>query len=213
VFDRAGAAANANVDVVLDVGANEGLFAKRLRESGHAGRIISFEPLSTPFTKLREACAADPGWECVRVAVGANRGTAHINVSANWASSSLLELEERTVAVQPRVRYVGTEECEVATLDDFRGALFDATDRIYLKLDVQGYELEALRGAEATLGQVEVLDVELSLVPLYTGGPLKDEVTDYLARRGFELLAAEPSFLDSRNGEVLQVDGLFLRRA
>jgi FkbM family methyltransferase len=176
------------IDLVLDVGANEGRFALGLRRDGYAGRIISFEPLTNAFAKIEVASADDPSWECLQLALGAAPGRATLNVAANWASSSLLPMNRRLRRAEPRVAYVGTEECSVATLDQLSPHLLDSEERLYLKLDVQGFELEVLRGAAATLGRVEVLDVELSLAKLYRGAPLKEEVVGYLAARHFALL-------------------------
>lgn len=80
-----------------------------------------------------------------------------------------------------------------------------------MKLDVQGFELEVLRGAVRTLEQIEVLEAELSLVPLYDGAPLFGDVVRYLDERNFGLLGREPGFADPRTGALLQVDGLLAR--
>jgi FkbM family methyltransferase len=201
------------VDVVLDVGANEGLFGLRLRRLGYRGRIVSFEPLSQAFAKLEAASAEDPAWECRRLALGARSGTATLNVAANWASSSLLAQDPRLPAIEPRTAYVGAEECTVTTLDELRGEVLRPGERTYVKVDVQGLELDVLRGGEATLEQVELLDVELSLVPLYEGAPLLGEVVRHLDERRFGLVALEPAFADPATGAILQLDGLFARLA
>jgi len=197
------------IDVVVDVGANEGLYAARLRAHGYHGRIVSLEPLSLAFAKLERASAADARWQCIRTAVGARSGTATLNVAGNWASSSLLLMDARLPELEPRTAYVGTEECRVATLDEL--CVVAPGERGFLKADVQGYELEVLRGAEDTLPRVEALDVELSLVPLYEDAPTAHEVTRYLEERGFTLRSTEPAFRDPRTGDVLQVDALFAR--
>jgi FkbM family methyltransferase len=197
------------IDVVLDVGANEGLFGQYLRGAGYRGRIVSFEPLSDAFAKLETASTGDPKWECVLTALGAFRGHATLNVAANWASSSLLPMEPRHRAAEPRSAYVSKEECSVVPLDDLLPELLRPTERVYLKLDVQGSELDVLRGAELTLAQTDVLDVELSLVPLYTGAPLFGDVVGHLDAREFGLVAIEPAFLDAATGMILQVNGLF----
>jgi predicted xylose isomerase-like sugar epimerase len=49
------------VNLVFDVGANQGQFARSLREIGYGGRIVSFEPLSEAWGKLRDAARTDFG--------------------------------------------------------------------------------------------------------------------------------------------------------
>lgn len=199
------------IDTVVDAGANEGLFARRLRDEGFTGRILSFEPLSSAFVLLALAAAPDPNWECRRLALGASTGEATLNVAGNLASSSFLPMGSELPEAEPRLAYIGREECSVSTLDALAPELFETDERLYLKLDVQGYELEVLRGAEATLDRVVVLDVELSQTLLYEEAPLVDEVVAYLAERGYALLGTEPAYVHPRTGETLQVNGLFVR--
>ena len=199
------------IGVVVDAGANEGLFARGLRDDGYAGRIVSFEPLSSVFVLLALAAGEDPGWECHRVALGSAPGETTLHVAQNLASSSFLAIDDELRAAEARVATIGSEECLVTTLDTLAPELFAPEDRLYLKLDVQGFELEALRGAEQTLAQVAVLDVELSETPLYRGAPPADEVVAYLADRGYALLETEPAYLHPQTHETIQVNGIFVR--
>ena len=70
------------IDLVLDVGANEGQFAMALRGAGYAGEIVSFEPISLVFAKLAENVARDPHWTARRQALGDRVGRAQIEVTA-----------------------------------------------------------------------------------------------------------------------------------
>ena len=213
MLGRAELIAERAIDAVVDVGANEGLFARRLRDEGFTGRIVSFEPLSSAFVLLALASAPDPKWECLRLALGATTGEATLNVAGNLASSSFLPMDRELTEAEPRLAYVGMEECSLSTLDILAPDLFQPEERLYLKLDVQGFELEVLRGAEATLEHVVVLDVELSQTQLYEGAPLMDEVVAYLAERDYVLLGTEPAYVHPRTGETVQLNGLFVRNS
>ena len=213
MLGRAELIAERAIDAVVDVGANEGLFARRLRDEGFTGRIVSFEPLSSAFVLLALASAPDPKWECLRLGLGATTGAATLNVAGNLASSSFLPMERELTEADPRLAYIGREECSLSTLDILASGLFQPEERLYLKLDVQGFELEVLRGAEATLEHVLVLDVELSQTQLYEGAPLIDEVVAYLAERDYVLLGTEPAYVHPRTGETVQLNGLFVRNS
>jgi FkbM family methyltransferase len=200
-----------DVTLVLDVGASEGSYARQLRRIGYPGRIISFEPLSEPFAVLRDATERDPLWDCRRLALGAETAEREINVAGNSTSSSLLEMEERHVQSAPQATYVGTERTQVATLDSIWSELGAEGERLYLKLDVQGFELEVLRGAGAHLESIECVQTELSFVPLYRDAPSFLEVVEFLGARGFRLAGLEEGHDDVRTGEMLQADGIFVR--
>jgi FkbM family methyltransferase len=201
----------AGVDLVLDVGANSGQYGEELRRAGYAGRIVAFEPLSAPFTELERRCGADRRWEAVRVALGREAGRASIHVSRNSVSSSLLPILPRCVESAPEAAYEATEEVRVETLawavDRFRG---DAA-RVFVKLDVQGYERAVLDGAGAALDQLAGIQLEGSLVPLYEGETLFCDLAQFLGSRGFVLMRLDPEFTDARTRQLLQVNGFFLR--
>jgi FkbM family methyltransferase len=201
------------IDLIVDAGANIGQYATEVRRSGYAGRIVSFEPLSAPFSKLVRLAAADPRWECRQAAVGDRDGWSTINVAGNdGQSSSFLEMLDRHVQAAQESAYVGRERVWCARLDSLLASGIGESERVWLKLDVQGHEVAALAGARRLLPRVAAIEAELSLVPLYRHQPLFREVIDYLEREGFGLVGLVPGFSDPRTGELLQMDGIFVRQ-
>jgi FkbM family methyltransferase len=204
---RARLVARHDVDLVVDVGANEGQWASGLRQAGYQGTIVSFEPLRDARRALEEAAAGDPDWSWRPEAASDHAGEAELHVAANSVSSSLLEMGPRHVAAAPGSAVVGRERVRTVRLDE--AGLHGA--RIMLKLDAQGAELKALAGAEALLPAVVLVEVELSFEQLYVGAPLWREAVDDLAGRGFELAALSPSWVDDATGRMLQADAIFVR--
>lgn len=200
------------IDVVLDVGANTGQYAQQeLRNSGYKGKIISFEPLSAAYKSLSEAVLADPLWECKNLALSDSEGETVINIAGNSVSSSLLPMLVQHTKTLPDSGYTGTEQIKTVRLDTLRYEVIQQTDCVYLKLDVQGYEMQVLKGAKATLEQVQVVEMELSLVPLYADQVLFRQMLDYMEALNFSLVSLEPGFIDVNTGYVLQADGIFVR--
>jgi FkbM family methyltransferase len=200
------------VTLVLDVGANVGRYGESLRATGYRGRIVSFEPLSAPFAELAARSAQDPRWDARRLALGEEDGVAEINVAGNVASSSLLPMGARHLQSAPESAYIGTERIDTVRLEGVWDELAGPADRVWLKLDVQGYELHALRGAETILDRLEVIQAEMSLQHLYEGDVTWRELLAWLEERGFRLAGLEPGFEDPDSGELLQADGIFVRR-
>ncbi|MFD5826114.1 FkbM family methyltransferase [Lentzea sp. NPDC060358] len=200
----------AGVQTVLDVGANSGQYARLIRSGGYRGRIISCEPLAEPCGRLRAAARTDPRWHVVRAALGRQRGTITVHVAGNSYSSSVLDMLPSHAEAAPESVYVGAEEAPMTTVDDL---LDDVTaPSTLLKIDVQGYEGEVLAGASRSLGRIAAVQLELSLIPLYTGQLLMGELVEMLSGRGFDLWSIEPGFRDGRTGQMLQCDGIFVRR-
>ena len=200
------------IDLVLDVGANIGQYALELRRWGYRGRIVSFEPLSSPFRLLRERADRDDRWDAVHVGLGDRSETVQMHVAANAAaSSSILPMLRLHRDVAPQAEYVGAEEVELRRLDDLLGAHRQGARSILLKIDVQGYEATVLRGAAASLREVAAVQLEMSLMPLYEGAPLLAEVVRTLDELGLRLVGIEPGIADPTTGYLLQADGIFVR--
>ena len=205
-------AAEFGVATVLDIGANFGQFARALRAEGFSGKILSFEPLSTVHAQLSRQAANDADWHVApRMALGDVPGIVSINISHNLASSSLLDVEERSVQAAPQSGYGGSENVEVRRLDDAIAA--DFIGPYAIKLDTQGFELHVLRGAPATLEKTRIVAIEMSLAPLYAGGATFIDVYRELELCGFRCISLTQGFSDVERNEMLQVDGVFVRDA
>ena len=197
------------IDLVLDVGANEGQFACRLRDEGFLGKIISFEPLTATFAALRGKCDKDPDWSCHNVAIGDSDGAATINISANLVSSSLLPVCKRTTEIELSVAYVDQEKVAVRRLDSILPQLTDA-ERIFLKIDTQGFERHVVEGARAIFDRIAMVQMELAWTPSYEGQAEIGEMVDLMRGLGFEPALVAPAWTDAATGLMPEIDVVFI---
>ena len=199
-----------DVDLVLDVGAADGGYGTSLRKFGYTGRIVSFEPLSASFESLTAAIKDDPAWTAHHLALGAESGSATINIASNRASSSFRPMLDSHRAATPAVDYVAQETVTVSRLDDLDDEHLTSARRPFLKVDTQGFEREVLAGATNLISRCVGLQLELSFIPLYDGGMLVDEAVAWAYEQGFHLVNIEQGYA-APSGEILQVDGVFVR--
>ena len=199
------------INVVLDVGANAGQYAQGLRRAGYQEKIVSFEPLSSAYMVMEKAAALDSKWTACHYALGETNGTSEIFISSNSWSSSLLDILPEHTNAAPESQYVAKEAITIKTLDSIFDEHVSASDRVFLKIDTQGYTKPVLSGASNSIDKISGVFVEMSLVPLYAGEALIGEVINMLYENGLVLLAIEPEFIDKKSGRLLQVNGLFSR--
>lgn len=196
------------VRTILDIGANVGQFGMELRDAGWTGKIVSFEPLSQAHAELSRRASGN--WTVApRCAIGSENAAITINVSANSASSSLLNVTDRSTTVAPGSAFSATETVLLRRLEDL---VDDTWGKVALKIDTQGYEAEVLAGAGRVLDVTEVINVEISLSELYEGGPSGSQLFSILEGLGFRCVALTEGFSDPYRNEMLQVDGTFVRR-
>lgn len=200
------------IDLVLDVGANTGQFALEMRqELRYAGRIVSFEPLSSAFRGLKENIDQDASWRAFNYALGDHSGQYEINIAGNSYSSSLLDMLPSHEMSAPDSKYVGKETIEVHTLDSIFDSISIGANNIYLKIDTQGFEGQVIKGAINSLPRIGTIQLEISLIPLYEGGVSFEEIYRKLTDYGYVLVSIEPGFSDQSTGQLLQIDGTFHR--
>jgi len=200
------------IDLVIDIGANDGQFANELRSGGYSGNIVSFEPLTSAHERLSQMSKSDPFWDVhERCAIGNSQDEIKMNISGNSVSSSILPMLDTHTNAAPESAYQDTETAPQNTLDSVITPYIEKSNSPLLKIDTQGYEWYVLDGASLTLPKVRVIIMELSFVPLYKGQRLWIESIERLEKNGFKLWAMEPVFIDPENGRTLQVDALFVR--
>lgn len=197
---------------LLDIGANSGQFAAKMRRFGFEGVIYSVEPQSHAHAELLRNAHGDLRWiPLPRQAAGRRRGTMKLNLAANTWSSSFFATHQNHLRAAPDTRTVAQEDVLVTgTADLLRPGVMADIDA--LKIDVQGYELEVLEGLRPLIRGVRLVLLEMSLVECYVGAPDLFQLDRLLFDElGFSRISIEPSFYDDERGVVQQFDGIYCR--
>jgi FkbM family methyltransferase len=172
--------------------------------------IHSFEPVPETATTLRKNVQTLPNVKVYPVALGERQGSRTFHINSHSQSSSILSLSESHLGAFPAEREVRTIDVELTTLD----AVFDKIDLIppiLLKIDVQGYEAQTLKGGSRTLKRCDYVVAETSFKPMYQGETPFIEILAIMERMNFQFVRPVGWLTEPRTGEVLQLDALFRR--
>lgn len=200
------------INLVFDVGANTGQYAKELFSLGYKGRIVSIEPLSKAYDVLIKNSKNNKNWEIAdRCALGDKEEEVEINITENSVSSSLLDVLPEHTSAEPASKIIGKEKVKVHRLDSISAKYIRTSDFIFLKIDTQGFEENVLKGAAETIKKAKGIQLEMSLVKLFEGQKLYFELIELMKNDGFILHSIEPAFTNKQTGRLLQVNGLFFR--
>ena len=118
---------------------------------------------------------------------------------------------ESHLAEIPAFHVERTETVHVERLDDVVPELLEGDSTPALKVDVQGVDLEVLRGAPRLLARAAVVEVELNLTRHYEGQASYGELIEALHEAGFRLAAVNPGYVHPPSGHMTYVDGIFVR--
>jgi FkbM family methyltransferase len=194
-------------NTLVDVGANKGQFSLAFRALRPGAQIIAFEPLPEAADLYERLFAGDGLTRLQRVAISNSKGAARFHVTDRTDNSSLLKPgagHERAFGGHG----ASTIEVPIQRLDECVD-ISRVAHPILLKVDVQGGELGVFEGCDL-LAEFDFIYVELGFVALYEGQPLFQEVSDYLARRGFTIAGVFDQIVTTEYGPT-QVDALFKR--
>ena len=203
------------VDLVLDVGANRGQFGSGLRAGGYAGRLVSFEPAASPRAELERLAGADPAWEVRAWALGDTDGDAVLHaVDEESELGSLRPSSDFGRGWKESMGRTREETVAVRRLDDAWDDLAGGASRVLLKLDTQGFDLAAFRGAGRLVeagGPVVALLSEVACLPIYDGVPLMAEHLATYAASGWSLAGLYPVSFDRPTLRVIEHDAVLVR--
>lgn len=201
-----------DINMVIDVGANRGQFASGLRALGYDGPIHSFEPVAATFEALSKAAEGDPEWVPHHLALGETAGEAVINVSAGSDFSSLLPSNAYGRERFEKLETAYQETIRIDTLDAVLGEeLAQPGVNALLKMDTQGFDLQAFAGAQGALSNIACLLSEIAFIPIYDGAPHFTEALRRYEAAGFSVSGLYPV---SRNPDlsVIEMDCVMVNR-
>jgi len=178
--------------IILEAGAHNGCNTVEMAAFWPNSTIYAFEPVPSAFRELKQRTQLlDNRVFCFPKALGPKSGpfTMHLSGdgnSSNCQSSSLLRPTKGHHTEYSFVEFSKNVEVEVTTLDEW-AAESKVKKLDFLRLDMQGYELNALLGASRILSAVRAVQLEISNIALYEGGPLYPEVKSKMADYGFKV--------------------------
>ena len=195
---------------ILDAGANEGVYATACARMLPFAKIICFEPVPATHKRLVENTKRYPQIKSVNLALGSARATLPMNVGAFHAANSLLKMNSAHLENWPDSAPSDVVMVPIMSLDEFMEKE-GITGNYFIKADVQGYEIELLKGANQSLKQCKLLQLEVSLIPLYEGAPTLADIWNHVTSIGFSLFDVVDILYSPRNGMALSCDLIFAR--
>jgi FkbM family methyltransferase len=199
------------VDCVLDVGANKGQYARLLRKTGYRGQIVSFEPVPEVFEALSEAASDDEKWSVHQMALGSTEGVLPMQVVPGTMSSLLAPSDYGTTRYK-QLREVTTVDVPVRRLDALLPTLPETQGkRLFLKMDTQGYDLEAFAGLGDAVKQVVGLQSEMALLTIYDEMTRLPEALPVFEAAGFGVTGFYPVTREWKTWRVLEFDCVMVR--
>lgn len=208
-IEHQGAIQTLNIKTLIDVGANVGQFSLLVHALHPSICVHAFEPLPRSASQYRTLFKNLPYINLHTVAVGEFAGSANIYVSKKIDSSSLLPITALQEKIFPGTAHSSTEIVPIVRIDD----ILDGTQLlkpILIKLDIQGFELSALKGMTNLLRESEYVYTEVSFKELYQGQPLANEIITWLNTMGYQLSGVYNT-TTADDGSSIQADMLFTK--
>ena len=197
------------IRTVLDVGANRGEFARIASDCFPGAAVHCFEPLPVCQPLLQAQAAERPQIKLHACALGETSGTAEMFENDYSPSSSLLPMQDRHRELWPKTAGAKKITIAIDTLDAVV-ARNEMAAPVFLKLDVQGFELSVLRGATMALRQTAAVLTEVLFEPLYAGQMDYRELLNFMAERGFRFVEFAAERRLPPLGKMVYSDAIFV---
>ena len=145
-----------------------------------------------------------------QLALGNEKSKRLLNVNEHSHSSSFLHTSDAHDLAFPDTKEIGEEEVNVEKLSNLIGEICLESPSL-LKLDVQGFEMSVVAGAEAALDKIDYVILEASFREMYRGEKLFLQTVEEMRAYGFRFLRPVGFLKDPQTLEILQIDALFVR--
>jgi FkbM family methyltransferase len=198
--------------IILDIGGGIGAAAKLFNQSFPENKILIFEPVTDNYNAIKARYSSFSNIEIIKYAVGNENSQKQINIANRITSSSILPLAVDSTSTIFNENYLGqtrVENIEIVRLDDFLAK--ESTEIGIMKIDVQGFEMDVLKGAEMTLKKTDIVILEANNHDGYVGSSKYYEIDNYLREHNFTLFDILPSIVD--NCKLKEWDVIYLNNS
>jgi FkbM family methyltransferase len=198
-FDNILSKYNMNISGVIHIGAHYGEEVESYLNQGIKD-IVLFEPLLENFDII-EKNVSNLNANIIghQVALGNENKNIQMNLASNNLESSSILKPKLHLIQHGHITFNGTEEVEMKKLDDFNYQTYN-----FINMDVQGYELEVLKGATETLKFVDYVYCEVNRDEVYEGNAMIEDIDNFLQQ--YNMKRVETSWWDDGNwGDALYI--------
>ncbi len=200
-----------SINKIVDIGSNEGQFASTIYKVFPTASFFCFEPIPEVFQKLKENLTeAGDKFKFYNLALGIKKEKSTIHLNEYSPSSSILEMDVLHKNIFTYTEKSKPIEIEIDTLDSFANEI-QPDDCTLVKIDVQGFELQVLKGGLAFIKKSKLIVIEMSFEILYKEQLLFHDVYTFLHNLGFTYHGSLEQLFNPANNEILQADCLFVR--
>jgi len=198
------------IRTVLDVGANVGKFTTMISKILTNVNIYSFEPLAGCYKELIENTKHLDNINYFNFALGEKESETKINRNEFAPSSSILEMNEMHRSIFPNTIHSFSEDIRIKDLDSLDNEII-WIQKTLMKIDVQGFELSVLRGANSSLNKIDIIIIETIFLELYKNQARFDDIYNFLAGRNFSYQGNFDQVKDPKSGRIIYADAIFIR--
>lgn len=198
-----------NINTILDIGAHKGQFALISKYVFENAKIYSFDPLKSSKYKYNKILKPKNGCFFFNTAIGNKNGYKQMNISKNSDSSSILKITNKQIKTFRNTEKIKEEKIKIQKLHNCINKK-KLISPCLMKVDVQGYELEVLKGSEKLLQNFDYLYVECSSIEFYKEQPFFKDIYKWLKKRNFIYIRSYNNF-KNLNNKTIQADYFFKR--
>ena len=195
-------------ETIVDIGSNKGQFILLIEKIFPNKIVYSFEPIIEMINKQKKFFKYKKNITFHNLALGSSICSKEFLITSRMDSSSFLKVASNTNKSK-NYSVIEKRDIKVSTLDEI------LLNEIFLyplliKMDVQGYELEVLKGAKNLLKKTDYLLLEVSENEMYQNQPTEKIIIEYLKDLNFEIFKAN-NWLSIKNTNFKQRDILFYK--
>lgn len=195
-----------NINLLIDVGANIGQFSLFAKKYLNCKKIILFEPLKDEYNKLCKLFI-DKDIIIHNLALGSKKSNSTINITNQRDSSSILDINSKIDESFKHIKIIKKQIINLERLDNILKNS-DLENVNLLKIDVQGFELQVLKGASKILRNIKYIYIECSEIQFYKDQSLYSDIHKYLLKNNF-IKDGEFNIQKNMNNQVIQLDILY----
>lgn len=194
---------------VLDIGANTGQFASKVRALFPSAQIYSFEPIQSVYKVLKKKFEYDLKFKAFHLGLGDSKGIVSFFQNDFSDSSSLLLMNQLHKENFPKTANENQIEIQVDQLDNLINDL-DLARPMLVKIDVQGFEDKVISGGEKVIKMANIAIIEVGFYELYQNQVLFNDVLFKMNSLGFEYKGNYEQLISPIDGRILQADAIFI---